>query len=1085
MSYKNSYRKDDDSLEKSFSADDVKAFIPVFNKVVRSHPGTVLRMYSNLILGQIVPAGIMTYVFKEIATSKKVCFELEAVFFDETEKTYIGTGRKDYVLMPQLLRRLDEACIKFEKADEKHIDSAEALVEKLDAEISEIRLKLDEVSEDAAERGFVGYDIEYQFVEPNDIDDEPTAYLLSHQFYVAHNGIRYGVILQTDRRFTETAFAKLVASIVPETVKKCYVVAHYSIVEGGWMLLDQAALKGRRKQQYRSVLQVIDESKDPRIAAVVSIEDEIIKRIINEVFAEMIRKDPTRALSLSKDLSVEITADHAKLNSFAIKALLEFKTPERAYNAVRGGYAKYPRSLADDEVPAIRISEKLAERYRDGVRQTTVFKKYKKTWAGTYRALSHNRLDNLTTHIAARRNEWIQEFSEREEYSLDETVLLSVLSRNAAQNLNDSSEADALWSLAADTRTGRKSEERKKYEEKCLKAVERNAPVTIEFCDMMHFSTDEGKSLKAFGNLIGIQKLDLSEDTYVEMDEFLKDNSELFYRYGIRDSVIAAEALAYFGWLFLFELDAPFATRITGYSRNVFREVLSGSEKRYEKGVYEELMKNAKHGTPEKNIKNYLGFSRKKKRDGSGNFWWPSVSMQMYSQFYYGGWNDCRVVGAYDSCTYWDLKSAYPSAIAMLEFDANYSKAIVFRGEEAQRKADELFDDGEGSPFQIAGVEISFEFLPGKEPIFPVRFDRTRIPNLSLIEFSEQLLYTQRGHTSVGWPEYFVARRYGLLDEKKTSIKKLVTYERISDSSIFAKEIERLLRMRGEPGKKMLFKETLNFLYGQTAMGVDRKITLDSRGVSESKTKPGGLTCIPMAAYCTSFCRAVMGELLACGNEAYAITTDGFISPQNKELKRGVLAEKTNDKLKSLTRISDGKPLNYEFIEPDFRADRALFLKTRGYLLEGRKDGEDPSVHRVKMAKMGVQTQTISGDDDDIPYDPSAREFLIHLKNGVYDKKSWSSFSELKRKNRNDLPLPVTREARLSHTYDFKRIIDGDVSEATFSYAGVHFAHPKFKTAPLPDVDAFVALRSEMERNATVADYMEMLAAVKAGGYVY
>lgn len=1066
---------------KTFGTDDANAFGKMFAKE-SWNAAKVAKQHSDITLGPVELGGIPVFVYELVEGKKKAYFKLTDVIFDDTEKSYIDP--KKSVSVMGLAGDIDEACINTEKSETEqayaaHSDKLEKLVE------LQQRVVGREVT-----RAFVGYDIEYLVIEPSDVDQPTDAELISHQFYVAHNDQRVGIIILTNRRFSEKGFAVLVANLIPKHIKKVFVVAHYSLIEGGWMTDQLSDHRNVQSGQGKSVKHLVEDAKSPRTSIVLDVEDDIVKRVINIVFDEH-KKDSKDQLKCDSSLDrlINVTSSHAQLNSFAIEALTtRFKTAKDAYKAVRGGYATYKLS-AEDKVQAIRISDVLRDRYRESSREAGI-KKYKRTWAGEYRVLSESKRENLRKHINAYSQDWRTEFSKLSELSLEETVLLSFLERNDIRGLNNDLNAVKLWKSAAGVRAGKKTDDDKAYNLRCEKSVERNNPISIEFCDTMHFSTDEGKSLKSFGKMIGIPKLDLdkeddADNSYIaDMQKLLEDDRERFLRYGIRDSVVTAESLAYFGQLFLFELDAPFATRITGYSRDVFREVLSGTDGRYEQGVYEKLLKQAKKGTPEANIKHYLGFSRKKKADGSGNYWWPSVGAQLYSQFYFGGWNDCRVVGAYDSCTYWDLKSAYPCGILMLSGDYSFAHPVVYRGDEAQKRANELFADGEGSPFQIAGVEISFEFLPGKEPIFPVRFDRTRVPNLSLIEFSEQLLYTQRGHTSIGWPEYFVARKYGLLDEKKTSIKKLVTYESISDDSIFAKEIEHLLRMRGELGKKMVFKETLNFLYGLTAMGLDRKITLNSRGMSESKTKPGGLTCIPMAAYCTSFCRAVMGELLACGNKAYAITTDGFISPENNELKRGVLAKMTNDKLKKLTRISDGSSLNYEFIEPDFRADRALFLKTRGYFLEGRENGDDPTVKKVKMAKMGVQTQSEAPSDDEL-YDPRAREFLVHLDNGIYDKQCWNGFAQIKKDGRNELPLPVVRKARLSHTYDFKRIIAGDVSESTFSYAGYEFKHPKFETEPLPDIDAFMALRTEMVRNSTVEEYQEMIAAVKKSGYVY
>jgi hypothetical protein len=367
--------------------------------------------------------------------------------------------------------------------------------------------------------------------------------------------------------------------------------------------------------------------------------------------------------------------------------------------------------------------------------------------------------------------------------------------------------------------------------------------------------------------------------------------------------------------------------------------------------------------------------------------------------------------------------------------------------------------------------------------MFPVRFDPKTLPSrsLSLFEFSEQLIYTRIGTSGVGWPEFMVAMKHGLL--KSFQILRVVTYPRISNKSIFSEEMEFLLRMRGEEGKKMLYKETSLFAYGQLSMGIQRQFTLDASGISEAKTKPGGLTCLPIAAYCTSFCRAAIGEMLALGNPCYAITTDGFISPEMKGLNvsGSIILSPTDKHIRGLTSVSTGENLGYEFIEPDFVANESLFLKTRGYVLVGDNG--------VKMAKMGVQTQSDAPQFDEngimeSPYDPRTQEFLHHLIAGEYPKTSWQSFKLLKKKNKygtclNKLPIPVTRRATINHTYDFKRRLHPDISESTFSYGGVDYVHPKFRTAPLEIDTEFMRLRTKAAqislRNADRQGYIDLL----------
>jgi hypothetical protein len=1050
------------------------------------------------ITGEIAEGGFPVYAFKLIDGTKKrgVQFELDRVFIDETSISYIGADpsantMRLAVTEKDLLRQIDET-------SDADASLKESLVEKLvktRKEIDIIKEKLAQVVEIEKQQAFVGYDVETQAVPKQDFTEEDGARLVSHQFYLAHNGSRIGFIIVTNRRFTEKAFTKLITEIDQKHIKKVYVSAHYSLIECGWMIEDSMS-----KSEHALLF---DAANYPRLNAAMTIEIDVIRKIINSVYDEA-GNSSGRALGVDAEYAdIVINADSLRISQVAKNALLEFKDREKAFKAVRCGYATYNID-EKKKVPALLISEHLRKKFRTEAKESVVIKKYKRTWAGTTSQLSKAKRDALNTIVKTGKDDWIKEFDKKELVGFYNTVLLSVMERNNVSNLRNTSAGVKQWNKAADLEAcaGKRNKvadleastgKRKKIEPAAKKDLyEKNRPILIEFCDTMHFSTDEGKKLKSFGKMIGIPKLDLEDGHIEDMEKFLKDDPDTFYRYGIRDCVITAEALAFYGRMFLIELDTPFSTRITGYSRMVFRRVLKG-EVNLKKGVYaaeieaatnerKRLQAQAKlsgapkiYGIPEENLKYYLGFERNKKKDGT-NYWWPSVEMQLFANFYHGGWNDARVVGAYGPCTYFDLKSAYPCAIMMLSCDSDFSKAIVYKGDEAHKKAEELHE--EDNPFQIAGVELSFEFRPDVEPIFPVRFDRTRIPNLSLIEFSEQLLYLRRGHTHIGWPELSVALKYKLLKDFK--IHKLVTYRRLGGESEFAKEVEYLLRMRGEPGKKMIFKEILNFLYGMTATGIARKITLDSRGLSESKTKPGGLTCIPIAAYATSFCRAVMGELLACGNPAYAITTDGFISPQMTPLKKGFLGEATEKRLKSLKRVSTGELLNYEFIESDFVAKQSLFLKTRGYVLDGVNS---KGVETVKMAKMGVQTQSKEPTDDD-HYDPRVSEFLSHLIAGEYTKKSWDGFDKIKKNGANKPPIPTTRTARLSHTYDMKRVPNKDISESKFSYGGVDFIHPKFETAPLPDIDAFTVLRSHMDRNATEADYRDLLAKGQNGGFL-
>ncbi len=1109
IKYEGIYMKEQRRIS-SFDVQAAEAFGAVFRKL----PWDVKTACKNYeVTGEVFPSGIPIYVFKMVPGRKRrsINFPLEQVFIDDTTITYTGSGSS--VNTAALVSKKHELQLGIQNATDSELRAVlEADLGGVQKEIQEMETKVAEFAKDEEKRAFFGYDIETQAVPKADFDEEDSARLLSHQVYIAHNGQRVGFIILTDRRFTEKAFTKLIAEVIPPDVKKAYVVAHYSLIEGGWMIEDSMS-----KSEFSLLF---EDANYPRLAVAMEAEEVIVRRIVDIIWDEAGRTrqnsdSGTRKKKQRAEVceNIKLKASQLQIAQPAKDAILDFKKRTDAVKAVLNGYAKY--SISEDrygkseKVPAMRLSERTRNRLRRASYESVVIQKRGRTWLGTVSQMSKSKREGLVGFSKSCKDARLLKFQDEEMIDLCNTVLLSVLERNHPSNLRRENAGNTSWYKAADLEvsTGKRPKVKGKDKEDLY---EKYRPLLIEFCDMMHFSTDQGKSLKAFGNLIKIPKLELEDGRIKNMEQFLEKDMDTFCRYGVRDSIVAAEALAYFGCLFLMELAAPFSTRITAYSRKVFRKMMIGNyDDPEDKGIYEEkiaeatakrqrLQAEAKsnrtgekiYRLPEENLKHYLGWERSKKKDGS-NYWWPGFDCQSYIEFYHGGWNDCRVIGSWGPCTYWDLKSAYPSAIIMLSHDYDFSKAIEYVGDEAYKQVMRMYE--ESNPFQIAGVELSFEFhdihpetgLP-VQPIFPVRFDPKILPSgsLSLFEFSEQLIYTRVGKTCVGWPEFVVAIKHGLL--KSFQILRFVTFPRISNQSIFSKEMELLLRMRGEQGKKMLYKEVSLFLYGQLAMGLQRQFTFDESGISEAKTKPGGLTCIPVAAYCTSFCRAAMGELLALGNPCYAITTDGFISPEMDGLKKeGIILSPADSHIHSLTSVTTGESLGYEFVEPEFVASESLFLKTRGYILVGDSG--------VKMAKMGVQTQAAAPKNNDenvidSPYDPRTLEFLMHLAAGEYPKTSWQSFKILKKKNRwgtcqDKLPISVTRRATINHTYDFKRRPCPDISESTFSYGGVTYSHPKFSTVPLEIDTEFKRLRTKAAqvslRNADIQGYIDLLKALE------
>lgn len=82
--------------------------------------------------------------------------------------------------------------------------------------------------------GLIGYDTEYE------IRDNGGGHLmLSHQLAFWVRGVRFGLVISTDMRFTDTLFLELLEHIITRltgtAVKTWHIFAHFSLAEGSWL----------------------------------------------------------------------------------------------------------------------------------------------------------------------------------------------------------------------------------------------------------------------------------------------------------------------------------------------------------------------------------------------------------------------------------------------------------------------------------------------------------------------------------------------------------------------------------------------------------------------------------------------------------------------------------------------------------------------------------------------------------------------------------------------------------------------------------------------------------------------------------
>jgi len=398
--------------------------------------------------------------------------------------------------------------------------------------------------------------------------------------------------------------------------------------------------------------------------------------------------------------------------------------------------------------------------------------------------------------------------------------------------------------------------------------------VWLHFIDSMSLFP---KSLKELGKLIGIHKLE--HDHIEEMALFLKKDRRSFCKYGIRDSVITAEVFAFFSELFA-SLGIKTRSSMTGYSEEYFKVFF--------KRLYGATWRS------------YLGWEKADKK------WLLSNASLSFLPYFSGGRSEVHSVGPRSFARYYDLKSAYPTAVIMLN-DYDFSDMLMVRGSMALTRCTELYADG---PFQVAGVLCTFRFKQGVQPMFPVRTDTGPV-------------YPMTGTTHIMWPEYWTAVKMNLLDD--IHISEVCEFKRL-DTRKLADETFRLLEKRKDIEMKLIFKNLLNFFYGKTIQGVREVKGRINKFMDVGNAPTSTLTCFPLGAYITSVCRAVIGELLN-NNKCYAITVDGFVSPV-KELKTGYLSDIIQTKMDEI---------GFKFIENSFEGDISLFVKTRGYALINEK----------------------------------------------------------------------------------------------------------------------------------------------------
>jgi hypothetical protein len=247
----------------------------------------------------------------------------------------------------------------------------------------------------------------------------------------------------------------------------------------------------------------------------------------------------------------------------------------------------------------------------------------------------------------------------------------------------------------------------------------------------------------------------------------------------------------------------------------------------------------------------------------------PSPGLDIFSTLaaacYHGGRNECFYHGPTDDRMWYDydLPGAYTTALVPL-------RPIDHDGVVQEFDPDAYGIDDMGLAW------ITFKFPPGTpRPCLPVE------GALGVLFFP--LEGTKEDRVFVGSPEIFLARCMGaqvaIIQGFKAPWK--------SDTGIFEPFTRLVQTKRREfpkathPALNELWKEVGNSAYGLTAQGLKDKRTFDPASMGSKPIGPSPLTEPFMAAWVTSFIRAVLGEILAgvpAWGTVVTATTDGLLT---------------------------------------------------------------------------------------------------------------------------------------------------------------------------------------------------------------
>ena len=456
-------------------------------------------------------------------------------------------------------------------------------------------------------------------------------------------------------------------------------------------------------------------------------------------------------------------------------------------------------------------------------------------------------------------------------------------------------------------------------------------PLTVHVRDSLCSAPAGECSLDALGNVVGVPKIELSDDQISHMDAVLTDTPALYMDYASRDAVIT---MLYTSAVYGINKCQAVTILAAGTKvlKNTMAAYLGANDSREFERIYRGLQ-TVKHGTARHPQK--AAFIEKKSLEPINDD--ACILQDNASKAFQGGYNSCSDIGYFDIETYdYDLQNAYPSAMCLVP-DADWDHCILQRFEKNHilTKEDFIDSDGTVNPFMLMFAYVRFEF--DHKTIFPC------LPN----NIEGNLVFTRTSDGNDGiyacGPELYLAVKLGAMVTVLNGYKVRRRYRGDGAESFSMKHaVKQLVADRREAkelcGKgsieELILKLIVNGGYGKTAQNVKQKNHWSAYTGEMEDIGCSSITNPVSAAMITSIVRAVLlaaqNQITAMGYTVYSVTTDGFISNIPEDVLKTLDLYGLRDKL----------------------AEARLFLT----------DGADPAIWEIKHVQNDLLNLTTRGN---------------------------------------------------------------------------------------------------------------------------